>query len=202
MRARSDGASPSPFPASRAWRSRHRPAPCRRQPARGADRGRPRRSRRRPASGAGEVRPLRPAQGRDRRRRQGRGVRLRQHGASAGAAIAGKSGPVVLFARNRLCALVRPGLAVDARDAARPHARSGSSSAPRRRRPIRPATTPSRCSQGRAAQARRAGRAGEEGAAAHRQCRPAPQPPPGRASTAGTSPRAGPTSSSPTAPLR
>lgn len=29
-------------------------------------------------------------------------------------AQAGKSGPVVLFARNRLCALVRPGLAVDA----------------------------------------------------------------------------------------
>jgi ABC-type molybdate transport system substrate-binding protein len=28
-------------------------------------------------------------------------------------AQAGKSGPVVLFARNRLCALVRPGLAVD-----------------------------------------------------------------------------------------
>jgi ABC-type molybdate transport system substrate-binding protein len=28
-------------------------------------------------------------------------------------ATAGKSGPVVLFARNRLCALVRPGLAVD-----------------------------------------------------------------------------------------
>ena len=28
-------------------------------------------------------------------------------------ARAGKSGPVVLFARNRLCALVRPGLAVD-----------------------------------------------------------------------------------------
>ena len=28
-------------------------------------------------------------------------------------AAAGKSGPVVLFARNRLCALVRPGLAVD-----------------------------------------------------------------------------------------
>ena len=28
-------------------------------------------------------------------------------------ADAGKSGPVVLFARNRLCALVRPGLAVD-----------------------------------------------------------------------------------------
>ena len=38
-------------------------------------------------------------------------------------ASAGKSGPVVLFARNRLCALVRPGLAVDAGDAARPHAR-------------------------------------------------------------------------------
>ena len=29
-------------------------------------------------------------------------------------ATAGKSGPVVLFARNRLCALVQPGLAVDA----------------------------------------------------------------------------------------
>ena len=29
------------------------------------------------------------------------------------AAAAGKSGPVVLFARNRLCALVRPGLAVE-----------------------------------------------------------------------------------------
>ena len=28
-------------------------------------------------------------------------------------ARAGKSGPVVLFARNRLCALVRPGLAID-----------------------------------------------------------------------------------------
>ena len=28
-------------------------------------------------------------------------------------ARAGRSGPVVLFARNRLCALVRPGLAVD-----------------------------------------------------------------------------------------
>ena len=28
-------------------------------------------------------------------------------------AAAGKSGPVVLFARNRLCALVRPGLAVE-----------------------------------------------------------------------------------------
>ena len=27
-------------------------------------------------------------------------------------AKAGKSGPVVLFARNRLCALVQPGLAV------------------------------------------------------------------------------------------
>ena len=54
-------------------------------------------------------------QGRDRRRREGRGVRLRQHGAPAALAEAGKSGPVVLFARNRLCALVRPGLAVDAR---------------------------------------------------------------------------------------
>ncbi len=40
-------------------------------------------------------------------------------------ASAKKSGPVVLFARNRLCALVRPGLAVDPADAARPHARSG-----------------------------------------------------------------------------
>ena len=40
-------------------------------------------------------------------------------------AAAKKSGPVVLFARNRLCALVRPGLKVDTRDAARPHARSG-----------------------------------------------------------------------------
>src|SRR3977135_1517376 len=29
------------------------------------------------------------------------------------AAAAGKSGPVVLFARNRLCALVGPGLAVE-----------------------------------------------------------------------------------------
>jgi molybdate transport system substrate-binding protein len=29
-------------------------------------------------------------------------------------AQAGRAGPVVLFARNRLCALVRPGLAVDA----------------------------------------------------------------------------------------
>ena len=28
-------------------------------------------------------------------------------------AAAGKSGPVVLFARNRLCALVRPGLEVE-----------------------------------------------------------------------------------------
>ena len=40
-------------------------------------------------------------------------------------ADAKKSGPVVLFARNRLCALVRPGLAGHAGDAARPHARSG-----------------------------------------------------------------------------
>ena len=44
---------------------------------------------------------------------QGRGVRLRQHGASAGARRGESSGPVVLFARNRLCALVRPGLAVE-----------------------------------------------------------------------------------------
>ena len=37
-------------------------------------------------------------------------------------ANAGKSSPVVLFARNRLCALVRPGLAVTPDDAAGAHA--------------------------------------------------------------------------------
>ena len=40
-------------------------------------------------------------------------------------ADAKKSGPVVLFARNRLCALVAPGACRDAGEPARPHARPG-----------------------------------------------------------------------------
>ena len=44
---------------------------------------------------------------------KGGGVRLRQHGAPAGARRVEVSGPVVLFARNRLCALLRPGLAAE-----------------------------------------------------------------------------------------
>ena len=56
--------------------------------------------------------PSGAAEGRDCRGRQGRSVRLGQHGAPAGAGERQGSGPVVLFARNRLCALVRPGLSV------------------------------------------------------------------------------------------
>ena len=56
-----------------------------------------------------------------------------------------RSGPVVLFARNRLCALARPGLEVDAGDRCWTACSTRrSSSAPRRRRPIRPAITPGR----------------------------------------------------------
>ncbi len=62
--------------------------------------------------GARHVWRIRHAARPDRRRRARGSVRIRQHGASAVACDAGKSSPVVLFARNRLCALVRPGLAV------------------------------------------------------------------------------------------
>src|SRR5262249_19978259 len=61
-------------------------------------------------------------------------------------ATAGKSGPVVLFARNRLCALVRPGLAVESATILDrmldPSVKLGTS----RRAQTPPATTPGRCS--------------------------------------------------------
>ena len=55
-----------------------------------------------------------------------------------------RSGPVVLFARNRLCALARPGLEVTPASLLDRMLDPRSSSAPRRRRPIRPAITPGR----------------------------------------------------------
>ncbi len=85
-------------------------------------------------------------------------------------ATAGKAGPPVLFARNRLCALVRPGLAVDSADAARSHARRR-----REARHLDAARRPLRrlrlggFPQGRQAQARRLRGAGEEGAATGRR---------------------------------
>ena len=60
-------------------------APRRRQPARRADRGGKGFRGHRLRQGAGEVRRIRSAEGRDRRRGESRSVRLRQHGAPAGA---------------------------------------------------------------------------------------------------------------------
>ena len=56
-----------------------------------------------------------------------------------------RSGPVALFARNRLCALARPGLEVTSAALLDRMLNPRSSSAPRRRRPIRLAITPGRC---------------------------------------------------------
>ena len=96
------------------------PAPRRRQPARRADRGgkgfRSRRSR----QGAGEVRRIRPVEGRDRRRRKSGGVRLRQHGAPAGAGRREAQRP---------CGAVRPQPAVRA-GAARPRGHAGRAAGP------------------------------------------------------------------------
>ena len=84
-------------------------------------------------------------------------------------ASAKKSGPVVLFARNRLCALVRPGLAVDSADLLErmldPAVKLGTST---------PKADPSGdyafevFAKAEQAQAGREGGAGEEGAAAQR----------------------------------
>ena len=67
------------------------------------------RSRRRRRQGAGEVRPFGHAQGRDRGRARAEVFASANMEHPQTLAKAGKSGPVVLFARNRLCALVRPG---------------------------------------------------------------------------------------------
>ncbi len=97
--------------------------------------------------GAGEVRPVGHAQGRDRRRRAGRGVRLRQHGASAGAGDGGQERPGRAVRAQPAVRAGAAGARGRVRDPARAHARSAaSSSAPRRRAPTRPATTPGRCS--------------------------------------------------------
>ena len=66
--------------------------------------------------GAGQVRPVRHCS----RTRSPGGAKAEVFASAnmehpQALANAGKSGPVVLFARNRLCALVRPGLAVDPR---------------------------------------------------------------------------------------
>ena len=61
--------------------------------------------------GAGEIRPIRHTARRDRRRREGGGVRLRQHGRIRRRwRKRARAAPVTMFARNRLCALVGPGL--------------------------------------------------------------------------------------------
>ena len=57
-----------------------------------------------------------------------------------------KSGPVSRFARNSLCALVKPGLKVDSASLLERMQTRASSSAPRHRRPTLPATMPSRSS--------------------------------------------------------
>jgi molybdate transport system substrate-binding protein len=60
----------------------------------------------------------------------------------------GLSGPVVLFARNQLCAIARPGLALTSAtllSAMLEPAMKLGTSAPRHRKPIRPATMPGRC---------------------------------------------------------
>jgi hypothetical protein len=51
-----------------------------------------------------------------------------------------KGGPVLRFARNKLCALVRPGLTVDSANLLERMLDPNVSWAPRHRRPIRPAT--------------------------------------------------------------
>ena len=115
---------------------------------------------------------------------------------------AGKSGPVVLFARNRLCALVRPGLAVTPAtlldQMLSPGVKVGTST---------PKADPSgdyafevfakadalKAGAGRAGERRRCKLSGARTARGRRT---------GRNSTAGTSPRAARTSSSPTVPPR
>ena len=81
-----------------------------------------------------------------------------------------RSGPVVLFARNRLCALVRPGLDVDSSIAAGPHARPAGEARhlDAESRSVRRLRL-GRVSQGREDQSRRLFHIGEEGAATHRR---------------------------------
>ena len=81
---------------------------------------------RRPRQGAGKVRRVRPAEGRDRWRREGGGVRLCQHGASAGAGRGEAQRPCGAV---RAQPAVRAGAAGPRRHAgraARPHARPAS----------------------------------------------------------------------------
>ncbi len=145
-------------------------APRRRQPARRADRGgkgfRSRRSR----QGAGEVRRIRSVEGRDRHRRKSRGVRLRQHGAPAGAGRREAQRP---------CGAVRTQPAVRA-GAARSRGHAGRAAGPYARflgqarhldaegRSVRRLRLGG-FSQGREAQGRQLSDAREESAAAHRR---------------------------------
>ena len=177
-------------------RRRTGPAPRRRQPASRADGRRKRiRSRKRrkvqAKFGASGLLKDEIAAGATRR-----SVRVRQHGAPAGAGGAGKSGPVVLFARNRLCALVRPGLDVTPATLLDrmldPHVKLGTST---------PKADPSGrlrlggLSQGRGAQARRRGGAGEERRCNSPAVRRARRRRRDARPMAGTSPKAAPISS-------
>ena len=83
-----------------------------------------------------------------------------------------RSGPVVLFARNRLCALARPGLEVTPAVAAGPHARPANEARhlDAEGRSIRRLRLGS-FSQGREAQTRRLRHAREESVATHRRAR-------------------------------
>ena len=116
-------------------------------------------------------------------------------------ANAKRSGPVVLFARNRLCALVRPGLAVTRETLLErmldPQIKLGTST---------PKADPSgdyafeAFSQGGGGPAERPDSSREQGAAAHGRRRQRRAARPDAAPMAGISPKAGPTFSSPTAP--
>ena len=78
----------------------------------------------------------------------------------------GKAAPVVLFARNRLCALAAPASRCNERERCSIGCSIRRSSwGPRRRRPIRPATTPGNCSRRRAPPARR-----RQSASARKRC--------------------------------
>ena len=63
-------------------------------------------------SGAGQVWAVRHAEGRDRRRSKAEVFASANMEHPRALAAMNRSGPVVLFARNRLCALVRPGVSV------------------------------------------------------------------------------------------
>ena len=179
-------------------------AACCRQPARRAYRGEPGVREIRTLQGAGQIRRVGAVEGRDRRRRQGRGVCLGEHGTPAGAGGSEKerAGRAV-----RAQQIVRAGSPRPHRDAAIPCSSAcstrRSNSAPRPRKPIRPAITPSRPSARPRLSAPNARSVLEkQGAAAHRRRRQRRAARPDATRMAGISPKAAPTFSSPIAPPR